>query len=649
MKISQNPVFGIFFGLLMFMPGLCTNLQAQNDDDVNDAIYYAKKFKTDGVMCSSSHQVFSFGRSKNALGDKVIAIEEVSQYDFLALQNYSSMMFPEFYNKFVELQAFKRSFKYGTKFVTSGKAGIDRSVTDDGVFFDDTRMQFYPLRFYKQGTVARIDVKKLYTDFKYLTRLFFTSPYPTKECTLEFKVPDGLTVDFKRINFEGKKIEYSENKKGGITSYTFTMRDLPGYKNEYLRIDKAYTEPHIILQVKTYENKGDVYKGFDKIDDVYSWNNRLYLMAKNDKDAIKKALPGITKNAKTDLDKIKAIYYWVQDNNRYIAYEDGYSGFIPATAQDVYAKKYGDCKGMANLLTELLQAAGYDAHFTWIGTRSLPYTQATPALCVNNHAICTLYFGGKTYFLDGTEKFAPFGENAFRIQGKEAMVAKGDQFEIVKVPPSTADENAISTKADFTLNKEALTGNVKVTLTGIHRTQFHQEYQNIPSGKQEEFLNDYLEFDNDNLVATNLKTGDLKNREIPVTIEGNVDLSNTVSTISGNKYVSVDFFPKSLERMIPDEKRIEGYDLDEIVKFDDQITLTVPADKKFIDKPDDLSLKNDGYEFTGAYTINGNKITLSKTLLIKNNIIKKTEFPQWVKFINSIKEFNKYLITITNK
>lgn len=623
--------------------------RAQSDDDVNDAFFYAKKFKTDGVLCSLSKQVFSFGKGKNSLGDKVIAIEEESQYDFLALQNYSSMMFPEFYNKFVELRMFKRSFKYGNKFVTSGKAGIDRSVTDDGIFFDDSRMQFYPLRFYKQGNVARIEVKKLYTDSKYLTRLYFSSPYPTKECSFEFRVPDGLSVEFKRMNFEGKKIEVTENKKGGITSYVFTMRDVPGYKQEYMRIDRAYTEPHIVLQVKSYEYKGEVYKGFDNTADVYAWNNRLYQMAQNDKDVVKKALPGIIKNAKTDLEKIKAIYYWVQDNNRYIAYEDGYSGFIPATVQEVYSKKYGDCKGMANLLTELLKAAGYDARFTWIGTRSIPYTQATPALCVNNHAITTLYFGGKTYFLDGTEKFAPFGENAFRIQGKEAMVANGDKFEIVKVPSSTAEENAISTKADFTLNKDVLTGNVKVTLTGVHRTQFHQEYQNIPSGKQEEFLNDYLEFNNDNLTATNLKTDDLKNRDIPISIEGNVDLSNTVSTISGNKYVSVDFFPKSLEKFIPDEKRIEGYDLDEIVKFDDQITLTIPADKKFIDKPDDLTIRHDGYEFTGTYTIAGNKITLSKSLMIKNNIIKKSEFPQWIKFINAIKEFNKYLITISNK
>ena len=151
------------------------------------------------------------------------------------------------------------------------------------------------------------------------------------------------------------------------------------------------------------------------------------------------------------------------------------------------------------------------------------------------------------------------------------------------------------------------------------------------------------------MVATNVKTSDLKNRELPVVIEGDVDLSNTVNTISGDKYVGVDFFPKTLDKFIPDEKRVEGYDLDVLVKFEDEIGLTIPTDKKFIDKPENLELKFDGYEFKGEYTVTGNKMVLKKELSIKNSIIKKTDFPNWIKFIESIKEFNKYFLSITKK
>ncbi len=526
-------------------------------------------------MCISSHHFFSFDKGKNALNDKCVVIEDEAEIEFMSLKKFASVTYPEFYNKFIEVKSFKKAIKAGNKFSVSRMPPMDRSVTSDGVFFDDSRVQYYPIRFSEKGSMARINVKKEYTDGRNLTRLFFGETYPVKEQVYEFKVPEWLTVDFKQINFEGYTIERQETKKGGYINYLFRMKDIPARKTEYKGIGHAYTAPHIVIQIKSFDSKGETLKGFDNTDDIYAWNNRLYGMAGNKKESLQPVLAKITQGKTTDIDKIKAIYYWVQDNIRYIAYEDGYSGYIPAAAQDVLAKKFGDCKGMANLLTEFLTMAGYDAHFTWIGTRSIPYQQSMPALCVNNHAITTLYFQGKEYFLDGTENYVPFGENAYRIQGKEAMIAKGAKYDLKTVPLTTGNEHKIFSKADFILSNELLTGKIKVVLTGNERKDFHQSYHDLAISTQKDFLNDYLEFGNDNMQAANIKTSDLKNREIPVTIEGDVDLSNFVNSISGDKYVSIDFFPKTLERYMPDEKRVGGYDFDDVLAFEDEISLTI--------------------------------------------------------------------------
>jgi len=638
------------FLLVLFFTGFYpSRSQAQTTADINLAESYAKKYTEDGVVCISSKKTFSFDVGKNELGDQVVQVTEDAEYEFLSLKRFASVMYPEYYNKFIQLKTFKRAEKRGNKFITYEKGGIDRAVADDDIFFDDSRVQFFPLRFTNKGMVQKITVKKLYSDGRYLTRLFFHEPYPVIEQVISFKVPDWLRIDFKKMNFTGYNIETGDNTSKGVTNHEFVLKELPAYKSEYRRIGRAYTDPHVIVQLRSFDYKGESFRAFENVDDIYKWNNRLYKMAGNDKAALKSLLDEIVKGKTTDTDKIKAIYYWVQDHIRYIAYEDGLSGYIPASAQDVMVKKYGDCKGMANILTELLQMAGFDARFTWIGTRHLPYPQSLPALCVNNHAICTLIYGGKTYFLDGTEKFVPFGENAFRIQGKEVLIANGDKSEIKTVPVTTAAENRLYTKAELALAGEKLTGKVKVELTGNQRTSFHQEYQELPASSTKEFLNDYLEFGNNNMIATNVKTSDLKNREIPVSIEGEVDLSNTVSTISGDKYVSIDFFPKSLERFIPDEKRVEGYDLDIIVKFEDEIALTLPAGFQFTDKPDNLEVSGAGYAFKGSYVVEGNRLILKKELTISNSMIRKKEFADWRKFIESIREFNRYLVTISKK
>ena len=635
---------------IIFLSFISSVTFAQVDPhDLAEAERFSKKFKDEPVVSPSSYHYYTFDKGKNAFDDKVVVIQEDSEIEFLSLKKFSSVTYAEFYNKFIQLKTFRKAVKSGSKFITYERSGIDRALTDENIFFDDSRVQYFPVRFSDKGSSAKITVKKEYSDGKYLTRLFFHEDYPVAEKILEFKVPEWLTIDFKTMNFEGHTVEKKQTTKGGYTNYVFIMRNLPAVKSEYKQIGRAFTDPHIVLQVKSFQTKGELVQGFDKTADVYGWNNRLYNMAGNNKEALKATVAKITAGSSGDGDKIRAIYYYVQDKIRYIAYEDGYSGYIPASAQDVLTNKYGDCKGMANLLTEMLKLAGYDAHFTWIGTRDIPYAQSLPALCVNNHAITTLNFKGKEYFLDATEKYVPFGEDAYRIQGKEAMVAYGDKFEIKTVPVTSANDHKVFTKADFSLKGEVLSGKVQVTLTGNERKDFHQAYHDLPVTERNDFFSSFLQFNNDNVRVSNIQTSDLNNRELQVAVSGTIDLSNSVQTIGGTKYISLDFFPKTLEKYRPDEKRLSGYDVGYVLSFDDEFALTISEGSKYSDVPKKLELKHPGYEFTGEYVVQGNKIVLKKTLVLKSSIIAKKDFAEWTKFLDSIKEFSGYFFSVSTK
>ena len=49
----------------------------------------------------------------------------------------------------------------------------------------------------------------------------------------------------------------------------------------------------------------------------------------NETTTIKTKAEEITKGITGDVEKVKALYQWMQDNIRYIAYEDGIAGFKP--------------------------------------------------------------------------------------------------------------------------------------------------------------------------------------------------------------------------------------------------------------------------------------------------------------------------------
>ena len=128
---------------------------------------------------------------------------------------------------------------------------------------------------------------------------------------------------------------------------------------------------------------------------------------------------------------------------------------------------------MANLLTEMLKLAGFDAHFAWIGTKDIPYDiKDVKSLCAANHAISVLYLKGKTYFIDGTEKYGAFGTDAYRIQGKTVLVQNGDTYKTEKVPDAKIDDNQIITKATLKLDNGKITGHIALTFNGSAKSLF---------------------------------------------------------------------------------------------------------------------------------------------------------------------------------
>src|SRR5688572_18742031 len=104
--------------------------------DKPEAVGWARRYKDDDVFCRSSYHFYTFDKGVNALNDKVVVVQEDTELEFISLKKFSGLSYPEYYNKFIKLKTFKKEVKIGNKYVTSGKVGIDRSLTDENIFFD---------------------------------------------------------------------------------------------------------------------------------------------------------------------------------------------------------------------------------------------------------------------------------------------------------------------------------------------------------------------------------------------------------------------------------------------------------------------------------------------------------------------------------
>lgn len=625
-------------------------IMAQADDDIYEANRLKKVFPDDRVAATIVEEEYNFdkGRSDDKL--PVVTANKKTGINFLALRERASIQYFDFYNSFSKITSFKQLEKakgmFGIKKNYNVGYALDQSASSSDFFSDDSRVKYFNIGFTGYGDITRVETEKKYFDSKYLTSIYFHSWFPAKEKIVTIKVPDWLELDIREFNFTGYKVTKQKTLEKGVTIYTFKLQNIIAMKSENRGIGTAYTYPHLMLVVKSFTVDGKKEKGFGDVGDLYNWYNYLYKKCNNNPDELKAKVAELTKGKTTDQDKVKSIFYWVQDNIRYIAFEDGLAGFIPASAQDVFKSKYGDCKGMANLMTEMLKIAGLESYMTWIGTRHIPYDYSLPSLAVDNHCISTVILNGKEYFLDGTEKYIPFGDYAWRIQGKEVLIGKGDKYDVKKVPVLDKEKSKILTQTSFQLKDNVLKGHVKVTLTGEQRTGFHQYYHELPTDEKKKMIQRFLEFGNKNLVVNAVKTSDLNNREIPVVVEGDIDLSNYIITEDKEVYVGIDFFPENLRGIDPDEKRQQDYALHSAYVAQDETELILPAGYKVASMPAAISEKNEDYEVTGSYASKDNKVIFKKTLSFNSGRIRKADFENWKNFVKKLKDFNSNLILV---
>jgi transglutaminase-like putative cysteine protease len=638
------------FTLYLFCLLLPVSLLAQGEDDIFEANRLKKVFPDDRVAATIVEEEFNFdkGRSEDRL--PVVTATESTGITFLSLRERASIQYYDFYNSFCRITSFKQLEKakgmFGIKKNYNVGYAIDRSASSSDYFSDDSRVKYFNIGFSGYGDVTRVETEKKYFDSKYLTTAYFHSWFPAKEKIIRVKVPDWLQLDIREFNFANYKVTKQKTQEKNLTIYTFRLQNLPAMKNEPRAIGAAYEYPHLAFVVKSFTYDGKQEKGFGDAGDLYSWYNYLYKKVVNKPDELKAKVAELTRGKTTDIEKVKAIFYWVQDNIRYIAFEDGLAGFVPAAAQDVYKSKYGDCKGMANLMTEMLKLAGLEAYMTWIGTRHIPYDYTLPSLAVDNHCISTVILAGKEYYLDGTEKYIPFGDYAWRIQGKEVLIGKGNAYDIKKVPLMDKDKSKVLTQTSFQLQDNKLKGHVKATLSGEQRTSFHQYYHDLPADDKKKLIRRFLEFGNKNLVVSNVKTSDLNNREIPVVIEGDIDLSNYVITEDKEIYVGIDFFPEDLRGYIPDKDRQGDYSLPSSYISQDETELLLPAGYTVASLPATINEKAEDYEVNASYSSKDNKVIFKKVFSLNNDRIRKADFENWKAFTKKLKDFNSNLILI---
>lgn len=620
-----------YFTLLFVFLGQSLFSQKVDDALASEATQLRKLFKEADVAALKANSVYNFSINKS---NGTLIARELESEQYIALRSNAKFIRKNFYNDNLTIESYsvkseKEKNLQHNKFCGHYQQG--------DVFYSDAQVCAYHLNMDVPGRSVIFESNILYNDPRYLVHLFFHMEVPVKKRTITLNIPDWADIELIEVNFDDYKINKREKKENGIVSYIYELEDikvisendnLPGY---------LHFLPHITVLIKSYNSNGKKIDMLSSTDDLYKWYASLTAKINNKPETLKPKVIELTKGLTNDEDKIKTIFYWVQDNIKYIAFEDGLAAFKPEDAHEVFYKRYGDCKGMANLMKNMLTIAGFDARLTWIGTNKIPYNHEIPSLGVDNHMICTVIKGEDYYILDGTEKYSPFGEYAERIQGKEILVENGNTYILKKVPNEPLSNYLQESVWKFKVEGTDLIGNGKTRASGEYKKVFLNIVNEIKEEDRTKFLR--------HLVAGSANPDDFKiegdtkfDRDEAFEITYAMNLKNQSYSYDNELYLDLDF-KDDYKGTIIEKERDVPYSFNSKVYKKVEAELTIPDKYLLQHVPEPFSFSNDYFTFNARYKQEGNRVIYLKEIKVYKNILPVSEFANWNEAVEGINRF----------
>jgi hypothetical protein len=612
------PASSLFFFTGFFCMLLPLFTMAQDDDK--------------NIVIESKTQSFTFSKSK---GNMPVQITEQSMQEYRCNDVRANVLFSEMYNENEEISDV--DIRVSDKKAKGIVPAYDY-YSIESIFYSDAKICYFKLPLEKKGSRSSVGFTKTYKDPRYFTSVYFTDEYLAETKTVVFSVPRWMKIEIREFNLDGADIKKSSvyDSKADADIITYTAKNLSSFNREKGAPGSSYTYPHLLVMCKSADVNGTKIIYFNTLADQYKWYRQLVNEIGNNNAVIEQKAKELINGITDDTEKVKTIYNWVQHNIRYIAFEDGIAGFKPAKADIVLNKKYGDCKGMANLTCSLLKAVGFDARLCWIGTNHIAYDYSTPSMAVDNHMICALFFKGKKYFLDATETNIGFGEYAERIQGRQVLIENGDNYLLERVPSVIPEQNTQAEKNTLSLDASgSLKGTISISYKGESRSDLLSRIQSTKKDNLQTSLINYLSENNSQYQVNDLKTSRLEGADSVLTINYNVLFKGAASSFDKEVYIEPDF-RKEMDGVTIEEKRKSDVMLPFRMNIITEESITVPPGYKISQLPANKEWNHPNIFVAITYLRKGDKIEYKKQVRIPDILLKKRSFADWNRVIKEL-------------
>lgn len=607
----------------LFLFSFCSSIFAQDDDCK--------------IFISTMNEVYRY--ELNKVGGMEVKGDYVINYKCL---KPSTATFVEYYDDDSEIKNMKIK---GVKGVKPYYGMYKR----ENVFFSDSKVCSFDIPFIQKDSDATVTYSKIYKDARLFLVLPLAERYYTKDRTITLEIPDGLDVDILKYNLSDN-VAFDTIRDDGKKTIRIVIHisNQPEYILEAQTPSYLHNYPYIMAVPRAYVDGKRNIQYFQTLSDLYNWSKEPLSLMNNDLVTIGKLASDLTKNCMSEEEKIKVLYKWVQLNIRYIAFLDGISGVKPDNAQDVVSKKYGDCKGMSNLLKSMLITQGFDARLAWVATsdiaRDLDVTDPKPFA---NHMICALYADNQLCFLDATVESLALGEVPELLQGQTALIENGDSFEVVQIPKKDVYYNKDSLIVEYVISNNVLQGKAYRSFEGETKHVISYWINNMSIKDKNYEIKKFLKENNISDSINNINVTGLDTYLPKISLTYDTNKKSRINTFNDLIYLDLSETRDYDSAKIDLKKRKSALQYSYREYIVREVNCVIPKGYEVHDKlPDDFSIERDKYSFSINYEQKGDTIHRRKEIMIKTPILNTDDFAGWNEDIDALRKAYRQLLVL---
>jgi hypothetical protein len=485
----------------------------------------------------------------------------------------------------------------------------------------------------------------------------FQRRLPTLFSKYTLNLPGGWQATSVTFN----RPEVKPNVSG--SSYTWEMRGMDPIPPEPDSLSVSNLAPRIVVNYFPPTSNAHVY---DSWPDVSRWYSELSASSLTVDDTVAAKAQNLTANAKTELEKIRAIAEFVQ-SMRYISLQIDVArggGHRPRPANMVLQRGFGDCKDKANLMRAMLKALKIESHLVLIYSGDPTYVRAEWASPRQfNHCIIAVRVGpdtivptvmsneklGRLLIFDATDPYTQLGDLPEHEQGSFALVAAGPDGDLLKMPIMPPDANKVERNAEISLAPDgAISGKIYQKAYGQSASFQRGRMRELSAADYKSSLERWL--------TTRVKGGNLT-KAIPTDRKNeskfDLDLEFNAPMYAQIMQGRLMMFNPAMVGRLDQFSPVEGKRMTPILidssAYSETIKVELPEGFAIDEMPEADKIETAYGKYSSKYEVSGRFLVFSRTLILNRTVVPPSAYDDLKKFFGVVRNAEQSPVVLVRK